>query len=97
MGDVREIIEDNMRNINEVDIREIRSGDIREVRGGDIRETRGGDIREIRGGDMPRQDNSLRSNEELRKSGMMDEDFYLNSTDASSIRDRNNAVIGQWI
>ena len=85
IGDVRDVNEGSseMRVDNEDDIWGIREA---------------GGIREIRRGEMSRKNNSLRSNdEELRNSGMMDEDFYLNSTDASSIRDKHNEVIGQWI
>ena len=58
-----------------------------------------GDVREIIdvGGVGLRAKESMRSNQELRDSGLVDEDFYLRGTDAGSIRDRNNEVIGQWI
>ena len=64
---------------------------------GDMREIREDDMIQMRRIEEIQKTDSLRSNEELRMSGMMDEDFYLQSPDSSSIRDRNNEVIGQWI
>ena len=64
---------------------------------GDMREIKEDDMIQMRRIEEIQKTDSLRSNEELRMSGMMDEDFYLQSPDSDSIRDRNNEVIGQWI